>query len=252
MSNQEELNQKAQSLFEHLHELRIRLVKIAYALIVGMGLCYSISEKVFDLIRKPIQPYLQNGGLIYTGPLDKFMAHLKISFVLGIMLMSPFVFYQIWQFIAPGLYKKERNYAYGFIGAASGLFLTGVFFSYFIVLPMAFKFLMTFGGDTDKPMIAIDSYLSFFTQMCLVFGAAFELPLIITTLGLFGLVSQKFLKDNRRYAIVTLAAVSGIITPPDLMSMVLMLVPMVLLYEISVVFVGLFERRRNITDSESR
>lgn len=252
MNNQEELNQKAQSLFEHLHDLRSVLVKIAYSLIIGMGICYSVSEKVFDLLRKPIEPYLQNGGLIYTGPLDKFVAHLKISFVLGILLMSPFIFYQIWSFIAPGLYRNEKKYVYGFIGAATGLFTTGVAFTYFIVLPMAFKFLMTFGGDTDKPMIAIDSYLGFFTHMCLVFGAAFELPLIITTLGIFGLVSQKFLKDNRRYAIVTIAAISGIITPPDLMSMVLMLVPMVLLYEISVIFVGLFERRRIISDSESR
>lgn len=244
MTNQSDLDQRSQTLFEHLHELRIRLVKIAYSLIIGMGLCYSVSEKVFDLIRRPIQPYLSNGGLIYTGPLDKFMAHLKISFTLGIILMSPFVFYQIWQFIAPGLYRKERNYAFGFIGAATGLFVTGVAFSYFVVLPMAFKFLMTFGGDTDKPMIAIDSYLSFFTQMCLVFGAAFELPLIITTLGMFGLVSQKFLKEKRRYAIVILAAISGIITPPDLMSMLMMLFPMILLYEISVIFVGIFERQR--------
>ena len=146
--------------------------------------------------------------------------------------------------MAPGLYAKERRYALGFVVSGSVLFVLGAVFSYYIALPMAFQFLMTFGGDIDKPMISIDQYMSFFTQMCLMFGVAFELPLIIVILGMLGLVSQDFLKRNRRYAIMTLAVVSAVITPPDLLSMVMMLVPMLLLFEAGVFIVGLFEKKR--------
>ncbi len=240
----DDVETKNQSLVGHLTELRIRVVQCGYILIIATGICYGFSEKIFDFIRGPIAPYLPNGGLIYTGPLDKFMAHIKISFVCGIIISCPLWFYQIWKFIAPGLYAKERKYAVGITTAASILFLLGSSFAYFIVLPMAFKFLMHYGGDIDKPMISIDQYLGFFNQMCLMFGVAFEMPLVLIVMGMFGVVSHAFLKEKRRYAIMVLAVISAVITPPDLLSMVMMLIPMVLLYEIAVVFVGIFERKR--------
>lgn len=232
------------TLTEHLVELRIRLIRCAWAILVGIFATFHYAEHVFNYIRKPIEKYLPEGGLIYTGPLDKFLAFVKIAVVFGIIVVLPYILYQIWQFVAPGLYKNERKYAASFIGFGSMMFFLGVAFSYFVVLPMAFKFLMTFGGETDRPMIAIDSYLNFFTQTCLVFGAAFELPLIITTLGLMGLVSQKFLREKRKYAIMGIAVACAIITPPDALSMVLMLVPMTLLYELSILLVGFFERKK--------
>lgn len=240
----EEMDSKGQSLYEHLGELRIRLIYSAYILIVATGICYGFSEAIFNFIRAPIQPYLPNGGLIYTGPLDKFIAHIKISFVCGILVSCPFWLYQVWKFVAPGLYSREKKYMVGFIFSGTCLFLLGAAFSYWVVLPMAFHFLMNFGGDIDKPMISIDHYLGFFSQMCLMFGVSFELPLIISLLGMFGLVSQQFLKEKRRYAVMILAIISAIITPPDLMSMIMMLVPMVALYELGVVMVGFFERQR--------
>jgi sec-independent protein translocase protein TatC len=240
----EEVDAKNQSLVEHLTDLRVRVVQCAYILIVATGICYAFSEKIFDFVRGPIAPYLPSGGLIYTGPLDKFMAHIKISFVCGVLISCPLWFYQIWKFVAPGLYAKERKYAIGITTAASFLFLFGAAFSYFIVLPMAFKFLMNYGGDVDKPMISIEHYMGFFSQMCLVFGVAFELPLVLIVLGMFGIVSHAFLKEKRRYAIMILAVASAIITPPDLLSMIMMLVPMICLYEIAVVFVGILERKR--------
>ncbi|MNL30284.1 Sec-independent protein translocase protein TatCy [compost metagenome] len=173
------------------------------------------------------------------------MAHIKLSFVFGVIFSCPLWLYQVWKFVAPGLYAKERKFTFGFIFAGTVLFLLGASFAYWIALPMAFNFLMNYGGDVDKAMISIDQYMGFFTQMCLMFGAAFELPLIIVILGMMGIVSQAFLRKNRRYAVMTLAVVAAIITPPDLLSMVMMLAPMWILFEASVVIVGVFERKRD-------
>lgn len=247
MSTEQE-DHSNQTLVDHLGELRLRIVNSLYGLIAAASLAYWQSEKIFDFIRKPVQPYLINQGLVYTGPLDKFMAHLKIGVVCGIIISCPFWLYQLWKFVVPGLYQKERKYMFGFITTGSALFIAGCAFSYYVVLPMAFHFLFTFGGDTDKPMITIESYLSFFSQMCLMFGVSFELPLILVLLGMMGIISQAFLKEKRRYAIMTLAVISGLITPPDAMSMILMLVPMVMLYEVGVFFVGFFEKKKIETE----
>lgn len=240
----EELDSKAQSLYEHLSDLRKCLINCVWILLIATGICYGFSEKIFDFVREPIRPYLSEGGLIYTGPLDKFVAHLKLAFVCGILVSCPFWLYQIWKFIAPGLYAKERRYTLGFIVSGTLLFVAGAAFSYWIALPMAFQFLMNFGGDVDKPMISIDQYMGFFTQMCLMFGVAFELPLVIIVLGMMGIVSQAFLRKHRRYAVMAIAVIAAIITPPDLLSMVMMLTPMLLLYEAAVLIVGVFEKKR--------
>lgn len=234
---------KSLTLFEHLAELRQRLIMSIWGILAGFVICHNIDQQLFAIIRAPIEPYLPAGGLVFTAPMDKFVAHLKIAFFGGVILACPWWIYQVWQFVAPGLYKREKKLAAGFIATGTFLFLVGVAFTYFIVFPMAFKFLMTYGGDLDKPMITIDQYLSFFVVTTLVFGVSFELPLVLVTLGMLGIVSQKFLRTYRRYAIVGLSGVAAIVTPPDLLSMVLMLVPMVLLYEISVILVGLVEKK---------
>ncbi len=243
-----EVNEKAQdknmSLIDHIGELRVRVTRAAYGIFFGMILCWGFSEKIFNLIRKPIQPYLPNGGLVFTAPMDKFMAHIKISFVVGLLLSAPFWLYQLWSFVSPALYKKEKKMAAGFIFFGTLQFLLGLLFSYFVVLPMAFHFLMTFGGDIDKPMITIDHYLGFVTQTAIVFGLCFQMPVVISFLGLVGLVSQRFLKEKRRFAVLIIAVVSAIAAPPDALSMVLLLVPMWMLYEISILVVGMFEKQK--------
>lgn len=235
---------KAESLYDHLAELRSRIIKCFWIVLVATFVAFHFAEPIFDFIRKPIEPYLPQGGLIYTGPIDKFMAYVKLAIATGIVVACPFWIYQAWKFVAPGLYKHEKRYAVGFVASGTFMFLLGVTFSYLIVLPMAFGFLMTFGGEADKPMIAIDSYLSFVTHITLMFGFSFELPVVLTTLGLLGVISKKFLQTYRRYAIVGIATVCAIVTPPDLASMVLMLAPMWILYELSVVLVGFFEKKR--------
>lgn len=235
---------KAETLYDHLAELRFRIIRVFWIVLVATFVCFHYAEPIFNFIRKPIEPYLPQGGLIYTGPIDKFMAYVKLAIISGLVLSCPLWLYQVWKFVAPGLYKNEKRYVAGFVGAGSFLFVLGVSFSYFVVLPMAFHFLMTFGGDVDKPMIAIDHYLSFVSQISLMFGLAFEMPLVITTLGMLGLVSKKFLREKRRYAIMIMAVISAIVTPPDLLSMLLMLGPLWFLYEISIIFVAIFEGKR--------
>jgi len=234
-----------QTLIEHLTELRKRLIWSIAAIFIGFLACWTFSDILFDIVRRPIASYLKstNGGLVFTAPMDKFLAHIKVSFLGGTVVACPFWMYQAWGFIAPGLYAQERKYAVSFIGFGTALFLAGVSFVYFVVYPMAFKFLMTFGGKTDSPMITINEYLSFFITTTLVFGLAFETPVILAILGMMGLISSDFLTQYRRYAYVLLAAVSAVVTPPDVLSMLLMMALMVLFYELSVILVKVFGQK---------
>ncbi len=243
-SDTENSQDGSMSLIEHLGELRFRLTRAAYGIFAGMIACWAVSEQLFEIIRRPIKPYLPSGGLYYTGPLDKFMAHIKVAFVAGLVLSAPFWLYQLWLFISPALYKNEKKMAMGFIFFGTFQFVLGVMFSYFVALPMAFHFLMNFGGDLDKPLITIDHYLGFFTQTSIVFGFTFEMPVVISFLGMMGLVSKSFLQKNRKYAAVTITAISAVAAPPDALSMILLMVPLMFMYEVSIIVVGFFEKRK--------
>jgi sec-independent protein translocase protein TatC len=245
MSEQENNEPGSMGLVQHIAELRFRLTRAAIFIVIGTCVCWGFSEHIFNIIREPIAPYLPSGGLVFTGPIDKFMAHIKLAFIAGMILSAPLWLYQLWKFISPALYKNEKKFAAGFILFGTFQFILGVLFCYFIVFPMAFKFLMTFGGDTDKPMITIDSYLGFFTQTAVIFGLTFEMPVVITFLGVMGIISQEFLKKNRRYAVVAMAVVSAIAAPPDALSMILLLVPLWVMYELSIVLVGLFGKKKS-------
>jgi sec-independent protein translocase protein TatC len=229
------LDDQQMTLVEHLTELRYRVVKMLQGIVLGMGLCLYFSEDILTVIRKPILPYLgENGGLVFTGVMDKFMAHIKVGALAGVILTCPYWLYHVWKFVSPGLYKNERKYAAGFIVTGSTLFLLGVVFVYYLVFPAAFEYLFAIGGSADKPMITIDEYLSFFVLMTIMFGVAFELPLILVILALMGLFDASFLKKNRRMAAVVLAVVAAIMSPPDAMSMILMWIPLLILYESSI------------------
>ncbi|HEX4924313.1 MAG TPA: twin-arginine translocase subunit TatC [Bdellovibrionales bacterium] len=237
---QDEL-QADQTLVEHLGELRYRLLMAIYGIVPAFALCWWQSDWIFEFVRRPIVPFLKDGGLIYTGILDKFMAYLQLSLLASVLLTCPWWLYQVWAFVAPGLYKKEKKFALSFLFFGSGLFLSGAAFVYTVVYPAAFGFLLQFGGEADRPMITIDNYLSFFVSTTLVFGVCFELPLILAILGMLGIIDQNFLRTKRRYAVVVLATVSAVITPPDLLSMLFLLVPMMILYEIGILVVGMLQ-----------
>lgn len=253
MSSNDDMVDGHQSLTEHLRELRVRLIRSIWGIFAGAVLCYNFVEHIMGYIRAPIERHLQGGGLVFTAPADKFIAYLKIAAFCGFILATPWWLYQAWKFVAPGLYAKERKYTLAFILSGSLLFVSGVLFGYFLALPAAFDFLMMFGDATDKPMITIDHYLSFFTTMLICFGIAFELPLIIIILGMLGIVSQEFLRKNRRYMVVVLAIAAAILTPtPDAVSMFTLLIPLYVLFEISIFFVGFFERQNEFEPADER
>lgn len=237
-----DLVDKDQNLTEHLTELRVRLIRAIFWILLFTGFSWYFSDYLMDVVRHPIQQYLPSGGLVFTGVMDKFMAHVKLGMLAGVVLSAPFWLYEVWKFVAPGLYQKEKKYAASFILAGTILFLLGVGFVYFFVYPVAFEWLMNFGGSTDKPMITIDDYLSFFITTALLFGASFELPLILIVLVLVGLIDVPLLRSKRRYAIVGLAVVAAVLTPPDIISMTMMLVPLCLLYESAIVVLVLMGR----------
>lgn len=223
------------SLMEHLTELRYRLIKAIQGLVVGVGACIYFSEDILAVIRQPILKHLgPNGGLVFTGVMDKFMAHLKVGVLSGFIVTCPYWLYHLWKFISPGLYKNERRYIAGFIISGTILFGCGVAFVYYLVYPAAFEYLLTIGGTVDKPMITIQEYLSFFTITTLMFGLSFELPVVLMVMAMMGIVDSHYLKAKRRYALLILAVISAIITPPDGLSMVMMLVPLYFLYELSI------------------
>lgn len=234
-----------QTLIDHLTELRTRIVYSGYAVLVTTVICWLLADKILLEIVEPVRRFVPDGKLIFLHPVDMFMAHLKVAVVCGIIVACPFWLYQAWKFVAPGLHMHERKYAIGFIAAGTGLFLVGVSFAYFLVIPGALEFLLTFGSSIGRALITLSDYLSFFTLMILVFGASFELPLVIVILGLMGIVDQKFLREKRRYAIVILAAIAAFITPPDALSMLMLLVPLWVLYEISILIVGFLVERRS-------
>lgn len=238
-----------ETFVHHLQELRKRLMYSLGFIAVAFGICWNFSTELFDIIRKPIAPFLDtaSGGLVFTGVMDKFMAHLKVSFMAAIILSCPFWLYHAWKFIAPGLYSHEKKYGASFILAGSFLFISGVLFVYYFVYPTTFDFLMNFGGTTDKPLITIADYVSFFILTTLMFGLVFELPLVIVMLGILGIVDAKFLREKRRYAVVLLAVLAAIATPtPDMLSMAIMLMPLVGLYEVSIFFVDWFGKKQKI------
>ncbi|HMN67556.1 MAG TPA: twin-arginine translocase subunit TatC [Bdellovibrionales bacterium] len=240
------LDDQGMSLVDHLTELRHRVIRSLQVIFVGMVLCLYFAPHILDVIRAPILPFLgDNNGLVFTGVMDKFMAFFKVGILSGAILTCPIWLYHVWKFISPGLYKNERRYAAAFIVSGTLLFLGGVVFVYYIVFPAAFEYLFNIGGNVDKPMITIDEYLSFFMLMTVMFGVAFEMPLILVFMALVGLFDASFLRKHRRVAVVIMALVAAILSPPDAMSMMFMWVPLLLFYEVAIIVIALLVKKRS-------
>jgi sec-independent protein translocase protein TatC len=236
-------------LTTHLEELRKRLIRVLIVVGLGFGVCYTFKEWSFQVITKPLVDVLpQNSSLVYTGLPEAFFIHMKIAFFASLFVTSPYTLYQIWKFISPGLYAKEKKYVVPFVMTSTLLFVGGVLFGYFVALPPAFKFFVSFTTDALKPMVSFREYLGLTLKFLLAFGLSFEMPVFMFFLTKLGIVNATMLSRQRRYAILIIFIAAAILTPsPDVLSQILMAIPLMVLYEVSIV-VSKFAGRKKVEE----
>jgi sec-independent protein translocase protein TatC len=233
-------------LTSHLEELRKRLVISLIATGIGFLACYGLSERLFLLLSEPLIKAMPEGSsFIFTGVTEAFFTYLKLAFFAGIFVASPVIIYLIWAFVAPGLYDTERKSIMPFVLLGVVFFIGGTAFAYFAVFPQAFKFFMGYNTQYVKIMPSIGEYLSFSCIFLLGFGIVFELPVFIICLARLGIIKHSHLKKYRKMVIIGIFIAAAILTPtPDAVNQLLMAVPMLVLYELSIVAVRFFEKKK--------
>ena len=228
----------------HLDELRSRLITSFIAVGVGFVLSYFFKERLFEILTRPLVVAMgEDGAMIFTGLPEAFFTYLKVSLLSGLMLASPVLLYQFWMFVAPGLYRREKQVLLPIVFLSTIFFVGGSLFGYFIVFPWGFKFFLGFQTESLKALPSMREYLAFSAKLLLAFGLVFELPLVLTFLARLGVVSVDFLKRNRKYAVLLFFAGAAMLTPPDVVTQVMMALPLMVLYEISMWGARIFGRK---------
>jgi sec-independent protein translocase protein TatC len=246
-------------LLEHLNELRSRLIKCLLALALGTIVSFFFAETIYDLLVRPfasVAEEIRGSQLefIFTAPMEYFFAQLKLAVFAGMFLAFPVIAWQVYAFVAPGLYKTERGAFWPYLVLAPILFALGAVFVYFVMLPMLARFTVSMeqieaAGTTIRLLPKVADYLSLVMALMLAFGLSFQLPLVLTLLARIGIVSASMLGKGRRYAIVAILAFAAVFTPPDPMSQILLAGPVYLLYEISIFCVKLIEKKANAAET---
>ncbi|MEW6439607.1 MAG: twin-arginine translocase subunit TatC [bacterium] len=233
-------------LAAHLEELRRRLIICCVAVAVGFCISYFVKEQLFLFLAKPLQRQLPEGSALqYIGVAEAFVTYLKLSLIAGVFLAMPVLLYEVWMFVAPGLYEREKRYVIPVVLFSLIFFFGGAAFCYVIVFPFAFKFFMAFSSDTLRAMPTTLYYLSFAWHMMLAFGLVFQMPIAFFFLGRMGLVTYKGLARQRRYAIVLVFVAAALLTPgPDVISQLLLAGPLLVLFEMSLQVVRLTGKKR--------
>lgn len=224
-------NEKIMPFLDHLEELRHRLLKSIISIVFFSIIAYFFAKQVMKIL---LRPYPIDQKLIFLAPTEGFITYIKISIFVGIIVSLPVIFYQLWKFIAPGLYKKERRYIPIIVFFSTLFFLTGALFCYFIIIPYGLNFLLGFSADQLEPNIQIKEYLKFVTLLIFVFGIIFELPLLSFFLTKMEILTPEFMRTKRRYGIVTIFILAAILTPPDVVTQLFLAGPLIILYEISI------------------
>ena len=240
-------------LIAHLEELRDSIVRIVVAIGLGFLVSYGFKDWLFKVLTKPLADVMPaESFMIYTALPEAFFIYMKLALFASIFLTSPFCLYQIWKFISPGLHSREKRYVVPFVLASSSLFIGGVLFGYFIVLPPAFRFFVSFSSDFLKPMFSLKEYLSISLKFLLGFGASFQLPVFLFFMTKIGIVNSRILAKQRRYAILAIFIVAAILTPsPDAVTQILMALPLIVLYEIGIVVAKLAEKKPAPVDEDA-
>lgn len=245
--------EKTMGLLDHLGELRSRLLKAVIAVAVGFGICWAFVDPIFDLLLDPLLKVLPQGTHAqYTTLPEAFFARMQIAFVAGTFLMSPFVFYQIWAFVAPGLYDEEKRYILPIAILSAIFFIAGALFCYFIVFPFAFNFFISYSTPEIVITPKVSDYLSFVLKLIFAFGLIFEMPIFTFFLARLGIISAALMRKGRKYAIVGIFILAAILTPPDVVSQLLMACPMLLLYEVSIGVAAIFGKKPQPQESNDQ
>lgn len=242
---------KAMGLMDHLGELRMRIVRCCIAIFLGFFACWAVVDPIFDALVNPLLAVLPKGShAIYTTLPEGFFTRMYIALVAGIFASSPVIFYQIWSFIAPGLYEEEKKYIIPIAVMSALFFACGGAFCYFVVFPYAFSFFVSFATEEIVAMPKVSDYLSFVLKLILAFGIIFEMPLFAFFLARMGVITGAMMRKARRYAVLGIFVVAAILTPPDVVSQLLMACPMLVLYEISIWVAAAFGRKPKKSEDE--
>lgn len=235
-----------QPLMEHLEELRRRVIRSLVAVVIGAGLCYAWSETLYKALLHPLLIQLPpDSHLIFTELTEAFLTYFKVALLGGFILASPVVSYQIWRFVSPGLYRKERKVVLAFSVWSTVAFLAGMAFAYFVAVPGIFSFLMSFGRSVIVPMPSMKDSLSLILRMLLIFGVMFELPLVLYLGGRAGILNPGLLRRGRKVAAVSVLLLAAVLTPPDAVSQLIVSIPLYLLYELGIVLCAVGVARRS-------
>lgn len=236
------------TLFRHLEELRGRIIKMSFAFVLGFGIAWSQKELILERLARPLLEVWPEATLHFDAPAALFVAYARLSALAGFVVALPILLWQIWAFVAPGLYSREKRYAAPFVLASCGLFVGGSYFGYELPIPLAFKFLIGLAdplgkrGVPLKPTIMIADYLDFVVRMLLAFGLCAELPILVFFLAIAGLVNHRHLIKFFRYFLVIDVIVAAVVTPPDVLSQLLLALPLAGLYAVSIGVAWVFAR----------
>ncbi|MGD2126032.1 MAG: twin-arginine translocase subunit TatC [Desulfobacteraceae bacterium] len=238
-----------QPFLSHLEELRKRLIACAIAVGIGFGISYAFSERLFLILVSPLKANMPAGDrLIFTNLPEMFFTYIKTAFIAGVLLSAPLLFYEIWMFVAPGLYQKEKRYVIPFVLFSTILFVGGALFGYFIVFPFGFRFFLGFANEYIQALPSVKQYFSFAIKLLLAFGIVFELPVVAFFLARIGVLNADLLRKKRKYAMLLTFVLAAILTPPDVITQCMMAGPLIVLYEISIFVAKVAERKKGAED----
>ncbi len=233
-------NDFLKAFFEHLNELRSRFIRSVSVFLLAAFVCFNYADQALHWIIKPA------GQLVFTSPGGAFSAVMITTVVMAAVVASPYLLYHLWSFVGKALRPHERKFILVVGPLSLLLFLAGVAFAFFVAVPMAYRFLMSFSSPDLRPMISVDSYLGFLGNMVLSFGVTFELPLVLGFLAKIGIATPEFLRQKRRHAIVIILIVAAVLTPPDVASQCLLAVPLIVLYELGILVVRLVYKHKTL------